>query len=168
MRTERFKPRTTFPKQSRENQATLQNCQTILSDFTNGQASQKILQPMNSYVRRVIHQVAKEYQILSSSHGEEDQRHVVLKRTPKTSVPKQLKALNNPVWNFSHREFLVRKSQIGSTMVLLKNGSVELLAKQPAELILDQQLITTGSFKVIKNQLVQFTDPLWVGLSPTQ
>lgn len=154
--------RRTPPKKDK-NQDTQSACQGILLDFVNGKDSQTTLKPMNSFVRRIIHQLAKDFQIASSSEGTEDQRHVVLKKTPKTHIPKQLKTFNMPVWNFSHREFLVHRSNNGSTMVLLKNGSIELLANQSSEMILDQQLITTGSFKVMKNKIVQFTDPAWAG-----
>lgn len=39
------------------------------------------LEPMNAADRRVIHQLADEYQLISESQGEGRQRHVIIKRS---------------------------------------------------------------------------------------
>ena len=44
-------------------------------------ATEMILEPMNAADRRIVHQVAAEYEIVSESAGEARERHVVLKPT---------------------------------------------------------------------------------------
>ena len=45
------------------------------------------LEPMNSFKRRIVHNVAKEYQIETESRGEDRERHVFLIRTTTSATP---------------------------------------------------------------------------------
>jgi hypothetical protein len=45
------------------------------------------LEPMNSFKRRIVHNLAKEYGIETESRGEERERHVYLARTTSSATP---------------------------------------------------------------------------------
>jgi hypothetical protein len=45
------------------------------------------LEPMNSFKRRVVHNLAKDYQIETESRGEDRERHVYLIRTTSSATP---------------------------------------------------------------------------------
>jgi hypothetical protein len=60
------------------------------------------LEPMNSFRRRIVHNLAKEYNIETESRGEERERHVYLIRTASSAAPTG--ATNRPAESGEPRE----------------------------------------------------------------
>ncbi|KAI8320221.1 G-patch-domain-containing protein, partial [Martensiomyces pterosporus] len=52
------------------------------------------LQPMNTYERRIVHILAKEYGINSKSHGNGSNRSTILTPTPSTCKPRNTKRID--------------------------------------------------------------------------
>ena len=58
-----------------------------LQQFLASEEQGMALEPMNSFKRRVVHNLAKEYGIETESRGEERERHVFLIRTTSSATP---------------------------------------------------------------------------------
>jgi hypothetical protein len=60
-----------------------------LQQFLASDEQNMALEPMNSFKRRIVHNLAKEYQIETESRGEDRERHVFLIRTTTSATPAQ-------------------------------------------------------------------------------
>jgi hypothetical protein len=58
-----------------------------LQQFLASDEQNLTLEPMNSFKRRIVHNLAKEYQIETESRGEDRERHVFLVRTTVSATP---------------------------------------------------------------------------------
>jgi hypothetical protein len=67
-----------------------------LKIFVEAEESELALEPMNSFKRRIVHNLAKDYQIQSESRGEERDRHVFLRKTAETAIPPERPAEPRP------------------------------------------------------------------------
>ena len=84
------------------------------------------LEPMNSYYRRLVHHLAKDFNLKTMSEGEGTERHVVLTKTMKSQTPEKLRNQRPIVWNFGNQEFLVDPLQEEVEIYLGKDGTVGL------------------------------------------
>jgi len=119
-----------------------------------------LMPPMNSYKRRLVHQLALEFEMESQSEGEDKERHNVLTKTDKTAVP-QKSPLKQITWNHGNREYLTPKSRDGVKISLLSNGSVMTDGAYLPDDIITSKVVTTGSFKVINNRIIEFHEDGW-------
>lgn len=139
-----------------------QENEKALTDFVESSDDSLHLPPMNSYNRRLIHKIAAEFNVNTTSEGEGDERHVVLVRTEDSLVPEGGFQLPVPVWDFKHREFIVRYSKKGIPVFLSIDGNVGLDENLDPEIaVVDRHLVTTGSFKIRKNKIIEFDHEDW-------
>lgn len=75
-----------FDRERSEREFT-QEMQSRLKIFVEAEETELALEPMNSFKRRIAHNLAKDYQIQSESRGEERERHVFLRKTAETAIP---------------------------------------------------------------------------------
>ena len=78
--------RDSFDRERSEREFT-QEMESRLKIFVEAEESELALEPMNSFKRRIVHNLAKDYQIQSESRGEERDRHVFLRKTAETAIP---------------------------------------------------------------------------------
>jgi hypothetical protein len=64
-----------------------QEMESRLNLFIESEEQELALEPMNSFKRRIVHTLAKAYQITSESRGEERDRHIYLIKTADSAVP---------------------------------------------------------------------------------
>ncbi len=118
------------------------------------------LPPMNSYQRRLIHQLASEFKFDTSSEGEGEQRHVVVRKNDDSSAPEKRKTGQPTLWNFGDREFIVNSME-SIWIFLAKDGSIGTWDESVTQLILTKKLVTSGSFKIKDSQIIEIQDPNW-------
>ena len=80
------------------------------------------LEPMNSFYRRLIHNLAIRFKLKTHSEGENRERHIVITKAGDSSIPKDLN-LRTPVWDWGDREFLVNSLEEEVEIVLNRDGS---------------------------------------------
>ncbi len=118
------------------------------------------LEPMNSFYRRLIHNLAIRFKLKTHSEGENRERHIVITKAGDSSIPKDLN-LRTPVWDWGDREFLVNSLEEEVEIVLNRDGSFGLKKFDKKAKLLDAQKITTGSFKIKNNKIITIHDLDW-------
>ncbi|MCH8884679.1 MAG: hypothetical protein IIA41_14440, partial [SAR324 cluster bacterium] len=79
------------------------------------------LEPMNSYRRRLVHNIAKNFRLHSESRGEDRDRYVCLIKTQETETepPSRVR-----LWDYGTQIFNVSPGENGIRMALKIDGSV--------------------------------------------
>ncbi len=129
--------------------------------FLSGKTKTLHLPPMNSYQRRLLHQLALEFKFNTGSEGEGEDRHVVVSKTPESAAPEKKQTNRGPVWSYGDREFMVDSKRRSVWVYLAKDGSVGTLEPDTNTPLLTKKKITTGSFKVKNSRIVEIVDPEW-------
>jgi len=135
--------------------------QNVLTEFMHSGEETLALPSMNSFYRRIVHQLAKRYRIASSSAGSEQDRHVVLVKNENSVIPKPIAPKAAPVWSFGDREFLVDPLQPTVGVALEKDGTVCVYDPKKHSTYLDQKNITSGAFKIKMNKIIEIQDNEW-------
>ncbi len=120
-----------------------------------------VLEPMNSYYRRLIHHLAMEFKLKTNSEGEGAERHVVLGKTKNSRIPDKLKNQKPIMWNFGDQEFLVDPLQPEIEVYLGKDGSVGLFDESLNVPYITKKKVVSGVFKIKMNKIVELHDEEW-------
>jgi len=67
-------------KEDTQDQEFQEELKEVFENFLNAKETTHHLEPMNSYQRRLAHQLAGEFEIETESEGEGEERHIVLKK----------------------------------------------------------------------------------------
>lgn len=118
------------------------------------------LEPMNSYYRRIIHNLAVRFGFGTSSEGADKERHVVITKTKESKAPERIKRKEPVTWNFRDREFLVDPLAKEVEVYLGKDGSVGLFNKDVRDHITRKKVVS-GAFKIKMNKIVELQDDEW-------
>jgi hypothetical protein len=118
------------------------------------------LDPMNSFYRRLIHNLANDFNFKTHSEGEGNERHIVLSRTSKTATPKRTKT-EKPKWDFGDQEFLVNSSAGGINIFLGRDGNIGIYDENQNAPYLDKRMVTSSSFKVKNSKIIVVEDKNW-------
>ena len=135
--------------------------QSLLTEFITSDEKELILPPMNSFFRRLIHNLAKRFKLVTASSGGELDRHVVIKKSKESFIPEPLTKKIQPVWNFGDREFLVNPLAEKVEIGLEKDGTISLADPDKIRTYLDVKKVTTGAFKIRNNRVVEIHDTEW-------
>ena len=147
------------------------------------------LEPMNSFKRRIVHNLAKEYQIETESRGEDRERHVYLIRTTSSATPADAprrKPGEVPVrvqssegededesperpeshhagrlWDFGSQTFPVNPGESGVHIAVKRDGSVEIFQEKDRNHVVAERVVTARQFRVRKGKIVQPGEPGW-------
>ena len=119
------------------------------------------LEPMNSYHRRLVHQLAKEFKLETKSEGEGADRHVVLAKAKGSQTPEKLKNHRSIVWNFGDQEFLVDPLREEVEIYLGKDGTVGLYDENANIPYITKKKVVSRSFKIKMNKIVELQDEEW-------
>ena len=139
----------------------LQEYQEILTGFMNSDEEKLDLPPINSFYRRLVHKLAKSFRMETASEGVDADRHIVVTKSKGSVIPTPIKPKTGPVWNFGDREFLVDPLQREVEVALEKDGTVSAYNPEKAAHYLAYKKVTTGSFKIKSNQIIQIQDNEW-------
>lgn len=114
------------------------------------------LEPMNSYRRRLVHNIAKNFRLHSESRGEDRDRYVCLIKTQETEAdpPSRVR-----LWDYGTQIFNVSPGENGIRMALKIDGSVEIWREENKKEIIADRLITTNEFRIRRGQLLVPDDP---------
>lgn len=116
-------------------------------------------EPMNSFKRRLVHQVAKPYKLGTDSRGEEPSRYVSLIRSSESELPK---GVSQPrLWDFGSLTLPVNPGENGLRMALKVDGSVEIWRENQGHLVLDDKVVTARQIRIRKGKIVQPDEPGW-------
>lgn len=130
-----------------------------LQVFVSSEAPELELEPMNSYRRHLVHNIAKEFQLATESRGDDRDRRVCVIRTKETRVPKsQAKA---KLWDFGSQTFPVNPGLHGVRLALKSDGSIELHEGADTRHILHERLVTARQIRIRNGQIVVPDDPNW-------
>ncbi|OGH00971.1 MAG: hypothetical protein A2600_03755 [Candidatus Lambdaproteobacteria bacterium RIFOXYD1_FULL_56_27] len=139
----------------------LEDVAQVLNEFVGSEETEQHLRPMNSFFRRLTHQLATDYGLETRSEGEDRDRHIVVTKTEQTSVPVSEESAFPMVWNFGDKEFFVDPMQRFVDVYLAKDGSIGLWDDSVTLPLLAKKRITKGSFKVKANQILEIDSPRW-------
>ena len=162
-RPPRRPPRKDFEEgDPKERQAKLfvSDLETRVKYFMAGEDQELELEPMNSYKRRLVHQVAKDFQLETDSRGEEPNRFVCLIKTKDSKTPAD-RGPKARLWDFGSQTFPVNPGSDGVRLALKVDGSIELVLDGKTHNILDEQLVTSKEIRIRKGKIVQPGEPNW-------
>ncbi|MCP4295923.1 MAG: hypothetical protein GY786_09980 [Proteobacteria bacterium] len=135
--------------------------QNTLTEFIESTEKTLILPPMNSFFRRLVHNLAKRFKLNTASKGGELDRHVTISKTDVSFIPKPITKKAQPIWNFGDKEFLVDPQAEQVEVGLEKDGTVSLADPSKSGIYLDVKKVTTGAFKIRNNKVVEIQDSEW-------
>lgn len=133
----------------------------LLKEFMNSDEQEKHLPAMNSYYRRLTHKLATSFGLDTRSEGEDKDRHIVVTKTPDSKIPEALPQKKVILWHFGDREFFVDPMQSEVEVYLSADGTVGVWEEDAGIKALDRKLVTTGSFKIKRNQIIEIHHPEW-------
>lgn len=137
----------------------IRDMETRVRYFMESNSEELELEPMNSYKRRLVHQVATPYKLETDSRGEEPNRHVCLIKSDKSELPK---GVSGPrLWDFGTTTLPVNPGEEGLRMALKVDGTVEIWQENQSHLVLDDKLVTARQIRVRKGKIVQPGEPGW-------
>ena len=139
----------------------LSECEDLLAGFMKMSEKTLDLEPMNSYYRRLVHNLASKFKLETSSKGEDKERHVVLTKTEESKTPETVTKRRPIVWNFGNQEFLVNPLEECVEIYLGKDGSVGIYNESAKIPYITKKKVASGSFKIKMNKIVEMNDQEW-------
>ncbi len=130
-------------------------------EFMKSEETELHLEPMNSYYRRLVHHLAKEFRLKTHSEGDGADRHVVLTKSDESLIPDKVRNQRPIVWNFGDQEFLVDPLQSLVEVYLGKDGSVGLYDETITTPYITKKKVVSGAFKIKMNKIVELHDDEW-------
>lgn len=127
-----------------------------LTYFLQSEEPELEFEPMNSYRRRVVHTVAKKFELESESRGEDRERYVCVKRTGATPAAAPVRVR---MWDYGHQTFPVNPGPKGVRMALKADGSLEILRDDDHSQVLDERVVTSREFRVRQGKILVPGDP---------
>ena len=147
------------------------------------------LEPMNSFKRRIVHNLAKEYRIETESRGEDRERHVYLMRTTSSATPANAPR-GNPdeapapggslrvrqeeapedatdlpgstrVWDFGSQTFPINPGEKGVHIAVKRDGSIEIFQEKDRNHVVADRIVTSRQIRVRKGRILQPGEPGW-------
>ena len=110
------------------------------------------LEAMNSYRRRMVHTVAKGFNLESESRGEDRDRYVILIKTEETKeAPKRAPRL----WDFGSQAFPVHSGSKGVHLALKVDGSLELYQEGNTRDVVADRVVTAKEVRIRKGRILQ-------------
>ena len=109
-------------------------------------------EPMNSYRRRVVHNLAGKYNLGTESRGEDRERYVCLSKTqdtPKAAAPGKVR-----LWDYGSQTYNINPGKKGIHLALKSDGSVELWREEDKKHILADRLVEATEFRVRKGKIL--------------
>lgn len=119
--------------------------------FLDSDEAELELEPMNSFRRRVVHTLAKDYNLGSESRGEDRDRYVALLKsgdTPEVS-PKKPR-----LWDFGNQTFPVNPGKKGIHLALKIDGTIEIFQESEKKNTVNDRVVTSTEMRVRKGLIL--------------
>jgi len=133
--------------------------ETRIKYFMTAEDKELEFEPMNSFKRRLIHEVARPYNLETASRGEEPNRYVCLIKTKESKIPE--KTSMPRLWDFGNQTFPINPGKDGVQLVLKTDGSLELGDDENQRNVVDSRLVTAKEVRIRGGKIVQPGDPTW-------
>jgi len=133
----------------------------IFRDFIKSDQEILHLEPMNSYFRKLAHDLGAEFKCLTKSDGEGAERHIVVEKTEQSFLPEKTNRKKRQTWSFGDREFFVDTTRKSVEVYLDKDGNIGFYDEKTNPRHVVRKKISSGSFKIKENQIIEITDAAW-------
>jgi len=110
------------------------------------------LEPMNSYRRRVVHNLAGKYNLGTESRGEDRDRYVCLsktKETPEAAAPGKVR-----LWDFGSQTYNINPGEKGIHLALKLDGSVEIWREEEKKQIIVDRVVHAREFRIRQGKIL--------------
>lgn len=111
------------------------------------------LEPMNSYRRRMVHTIAKKYNMTSESRGEDRERYVCLIKSGDTPAAAAAPT-NIRLWDFGTQSFTINPGENGLHMALKIDGSVEIWNEREKNQIIADRVVNANEFRIRQGKIL--------------
>lgn len=125
--------------------------------FLQSDEKELVLEPMNSYRRRLVHNLAKNYTLDTESRGEERERHVCLVKTGETQEAPPPSRVR--LWDHGTQTFNVKPGTDGIRMALKVDGSVELWREEEKKYIIADRVVDASEFRIRQGKILVPGEP---------
>lgn len=125
--------------------------------FLKSEEAELELEPMNSYRRRMVHTIAKEFNLNSESRGEDRDRYVCLVKSEDT--PKAVETKNVRLWDYGNQVFTINPGKNGLRMALKLDGSVEIWGEREKNQIITDRVVETSEFRIRQGKILVPGEP---------
>ena len=132
---------------------------TRIQYFMNSDEKELEFEPMNSYKRRLIHQISQPYNLKTESRGDEPVRRVCLIKQSESKAPKNNKAPK--LWDFGMQTYPVNPGAEGIRLALKMDGSVEIWQEKDRHQVLDEKLVTAKQIRIRSGKILEPGDQGW-------
>ncbi|MBI3992778.1 MAG: hypothetical protein HY342_05865 [Candidatus Lambdaproteobacteria bacterium] len=123
-----------------------------LQYFVESEEKELEFEPMNSFKRRHVHNIAKTFNMESYSRGDEPARYVAVVKTAETEVPKTRKPRK---WDFGTQSFPIHPGQGGVHLALKLDGSIEMFREEDKDYVLDHAMVTAHEIRIRNGKILQ-------------
>jgi len=129
--------------------------QMRITYFLDSEEQELELEPMNSFRRREVHTLAKQYNLQSDSVGEDRDRRIRLTKTEET----EKKAPERPaprvrLWDFGNQTFRLQPGKNGVRMALKVDGSVEIWREAESSHIIADRVVESSEFRIRQGRIL--------------
>ncbi|MCZ6627521.1 MAG: hypothetical protein O7E56_04750 [SAR324 cluster bacterium] len=136
-----------------------EDIETRIRYYMASDSQELVLEPMNSYKRRLVHQIAKPYNLDTDSRGEEPGRHVVLIKSAQSSTPQGRRGPK--LWDYGTQTLPVNPGEDGIRLALKMDGSVEIWQESQQHLVLNEREVHGRQIRIRKGKIVEPGDMDW-------
>lgn len=155
-RSRRDEPRDSADAKERIEKEFAREIEMRIGYFLESDEDELELEPMNSYRRRLVHNIAKNFNLASESRGEDRERYVTLLKTEETQAPPTRRTR---LWDYGSQTFHVNPGDKGVHMALKIDGSVELFNEHDRKNVAFDRVVTGSEFRVRKGRIVEPGEP---------
>jgi R3H domain len=129
-----------------------------ISYFLQSPEEELELEPMNSYRRRMVHNIAGKYHLRSESRGEDRERYVCLVKTSESAAapppPSRVR-----LWDYGSQTFPVNPGKDGAHVALMADGSVELWRGHERGHVLADRVVHSHEFRIRQGKILVPGEP---------
>jgi len=140
------------PKARMEKEFT-REMQMRITYFLDSPEEELVLEPMNSFRRRMVHTLAKEFNLESESRGEEHDRHVALVKTGEAAPPKA-PASKVRLWDYGTQTFKLNLTHGPQRIALKVDGGVEIFRESEKASFIADRMVEGKEFRIRKGKIL--------------
>lgn len=141
---------------TKEDQEFLEKIHHILKQFVESDEEMLEMEPMNSYQRRLVHKIVKDFKLKSASVGEEE-RFVCVTRTDKATVPDMQFKPPQKTHDYGMQTFFTAPN---TRIILRSDGSFGMPLQAERYAPLDERVVE-NAFRIRQNKIICYGEKGW-------